>query len=77
MFTSVRGLLVGSFDCVFVVRGVLRRLHRLITGLVEPFQKFEIGEKEGEEEGKKRKKREERATLDRYHHFHGHSGMCA
>jgi hypothetical protein len=20
---------------------------------------------------------EERATLDRYHHFHGHSGMCA
>jgi len=19
----------------------------------------------------------ERATLDRYHHFHGHSGMCA
>ena len=19
---------------------------------------------------------EERATLDRYHHFHGHSGMC-
>jgi hypothetical protein len=20
---------------------------------------------------------EERVTLDRYHHFHGHSGMCA
>jgi hypothetical protein len=20
---------------------------------------------------------EERTTLDRYHHFHGHSGMCA
>ena len=20
---------------------------------------------------------EERATLDRYHHFHGHSGLCA
>jgi len=20
---------------------------------------------------------EERASLDRYHHFHGHSGMCA
>ena len=57
MFTSVRGLLVGSFDCVFVVRGVLRRLHRLITGLVEPFQKFEIGEKERKDEEKKRTKR--------------------